>query len=554
MASIPYQAKDCHFSQDKGTGDPPPELVSKFYTEAKRQIVTGDYLRRKWQPRCGTRFYGLIKALRGHCSYDIKAGEAMCYPSEETLARECGVTRRTILNWLKREQGCKAACGSCERCRRKGQFCHPRHGDALQKFLRIKGELRYDPVGKRAVKTSNRYFIRMDDPPIPEDEPLIWAKARELAVEYLEHQAEEQDRDARRQEFQARAVRAAASGDEGFTYNNVKKMPAQQWEKRTQDRLFSTPQLNTDSHRSEPREMNAAQAIRNTKKQATNQANRTKDEEDEARTASTTISHIASAQHPEDLFRHAAPSDEEEERRREERETALAAASEAAGGVIYSLLEELGDAHAASGTRNVLSFLVAAGAPPVQMPDLAYLARDRVRAFVLRGGHILNTPVGFYITTLCNLAQEARRKGWKLDKIAAADRRRHERAIRQGVQRVAGQATPQESARPACRTTRRPTPEEAEALVMELGQQEDTYTQAQAQVRQQREAREEREARQQAVQLQARLFSQLAQAEQALKMHPEGSLAWERAQREKQELERQIAALRQQAGPAGDTA
>lgn len=178
------------------------------------------------------------------------------------------------------------------------------------------------------------------------------------------------------------------------------------------------------------------------------------------------------------------------------------------------------------------------------MTDLAYLARDRVRAFVLRGGWILDTQVGFYITTLCNLAKEAQRKRWDVEKIAATDRRRHERAIRQGERHKPGHTPSEPLPRPARPARRRPTPEETEALVMEVSQQPETYTQAQALVRQMEERRQAREVRRQAIQQQSHLFSQLAQAEQALTVHPEGSLAWERAQREKQELEQQIAKLR----------
>jgi hypothetical protein len=236
--------------------------------------------------------------------------------------------------------------------------------------------------------------------------------------------------------------------------------------------------------------------------------------------------------------------DKKEEQPSEEREAALEAAYDAAGGVVYSLLEELGDTNAANGTRKVFSSLVAAGTPPERMVDLAYLARDRVRAFVLRGGRILDTQVGFYITTLCNLAKEARRKDWDVAKIAAADHRRQERIIRRN-----GQVIPQAQARPARQTTRRlkpPTPEEAEALVMELGQQPETYAEAQTQVRQMEEQRQSREMQIQAVRQQAQLYQQLDQAAQALKTFPEESLAWKRAGREKQELERQIAELRPQ--------
>jgi hypothetical protein len=256
--------------------------------------------------------------------------------------------------------------------------------------------------------------------------------------------------------------------------------------------------------------------------------------------------------HAEDLFRRAAPSDEEAERQREIREVALEAAYDAAGGVVFSLLEELGDTNAKTGTRKVISSLVAAGAPPERMTDLAYLARDRVRAFGLRGGRILDTQVGFYIMTLCNLAKEARRTGWDVQKIAATDRRRHERIIRRS-----GAAIPQTVGQPARRGERRPkppTPAEAGALVREPGQQPATYAEAQAQVHQWDAQRQSREAQQRVVRQQAQLYQQLAQAAQVLKTFPEGSRAWERAHWEQQELEHQMAALRQQSGAAPTTA
>ncbi len=411
-------------------------------------------------------------------------------------------------------------------------------------------QLRYDRVGQRSVKAVHHYFVRMDDPPIPEDIPLIWAKARELAIAHLEAQAKAREQEARRQEMEARAARSASSGPEDCTYNNGKNMRPQQWEKCAQDRLSSTSPITPDFHRSVPGEELRALAIGNAKGAVNRPVNKEGDEENTASAASQSISTSATTQRSENQFRRAALLDDEEKRQREERKAALQAAYEAAGGVVYSLLEEFGDTNAASGTRKVLSSLVAAGAPPERMTDLAYLARDRVRAFVLRGGRIVDTQVGFYITTLCNLAKEARRKGWNLEKIAAADRRRHKRVIRQGEQCRAAQTTPQEIQRPARWASERPTPAEAEELVIELGQQEAIYAEAQAQARQVKEHQQAREARQQAIHQQAQLFSRLAQAEQALTMHPEGSLAWERALREKQELEQQIAKLRPPEGVA----
>jgi hypothetical protein len=555
MASIPYpdafqQAQQGAHSP-KGTVEPDATLVEAFYPQAKKLIVKGDYLRKKWQPLCGVRFYGLVKVLRAYCSYDIKDGEAMCFPSEETLARECKVNRRTIINWLQRSPEGRFA--------RKVKLptgevrWEEWNWSALNQFLRIAPQLRYDPVGKRSVKTSNRYFIRMDDPPIPEDIPLIWAKARELAIAHLEAQAREQEQEARRQDAEARAARAASFGTADFTYNNVKKAPSEQCEKSAQDRLFSSSLITPDFYRSGPEGERTAQAIRNINSTANQQANKKGNEEDAASAASKSKSSSAAALHSEDQFRRAAPLDEEAERRREEQETALDAAYDVAGGVVASLLEELEATDVARGTRQVLTALVEAETPVEWMTDLAYVARKRVRDFVEDGGRIFDTKAGFYISTLRNLAHEARgkrRKGWDVQRIVAADRRKRERRHAL-AQRGSEYATHQATSRLAPRRERRPappTPAEAEALVRELGQQKETYAEAQAQVRRQQEERQAREARQQAIQQQAQLFIQLDQANQALQQHPQGSRAWERAQREKQEIERQIAVLRQPAG------
>ncbi len=539
MASRAYQETPCQTEQQYTTGavEPDPAAIRQFWDEAKRQVVTGDYLRRKWMPRQGHRFYTLIKVLRSYCSYSIKQGEAPCFPSYEAIAQACHVSRRTICTWMAHDE--------------QGRFTHPKHGEALNRFVRVQPRRRYDPAGQRQVKTSNLYLVRMDDPVIPEEEALIWEKATALAIYHLEHQQEEQKHKARQHPMDADSVRTTSFVERDCTLNNEQKQHSQSSAETAQDRLFSPFPFTTDFHRSAPGEESTAQAIRSNQEAAKQQANRTKDEEDASNAALKSKSNSATAQHAEDPFRHAAPLDKEEESQREEREAALQAAYEAAGGVVYSLLEEFGDTHAAGGTRKVLSSLVAAGAPPEQMTGLAYLARDRVRAFVLRGGRILDTQVGFYITTLCNLAKEARRKGWNLEQIAATDRRRHERRTRQGQQHKPEHTLSQARPQPARPARRRPTPEEAEALVMELGQQEAVYAEAQTQVRQVKEQQQAREARQQGIQQQAQLFSRLAQAKQALTMHPEGSLAWERAQREKQEIERQIAALRQ---PGGVTA
>jgi hypothetical protein len=534
MARTAYADAICQAQQPESssTVEPDARLVEAFYPKAKREIVKGDYLRHKWGARYGPRFYSLIRTIRGFCSYDIKEGEAMCFPSEETLACECGVTRRTIINWLARKT-------VIENGEEKVKFSHPRHGEALQQFLRIVPRLRYDPVGQRSVKTSHRYFICMDDPPVPEDMPLIWERARQLAVQYLKRQAEEEKQESRRQECEARSARAASFGPEDCTRNNVKTSPPQQGENFAQDHHSLSSLTTFDSYRSPQEGECAAQAIRNGKAAANQQVKRTKgDEEYAANTASASKSNSATAQRSEDQFRRAASLADEDQDRDDAR---FQAAWETAGGIISSLLEAYGDAPAVArrDTFKVLRAYLALGAPIEQIAPLAYLARTRVKAFEMRGGRILKTRAGYYISTVCNLAHEARKKGWDVERIRKADQ----------AQPAQQEEQPQQERRwPVRWEARRPTQstlEEAEALVIELGQRSETYAEAQAQVRQREEQRQAREAHQQAVRQQAQLYHQLDQAEQVLKTFPAGSLARERAQREKQEVEQQIAKLRQ---------
>lgn len=530
MASIPYQAKDCHFSQDKGTGDPPPELVAQFLDDARKLITKGDYLRKRWMACYGYRFHALIITLRGFCSYSVKEGEVSCFPSYETIAKACKVSRRSVCYWMQRNE--------------EGKFIHPKYGEALNRFIRVQPRRRYDAKGQCQVQTSNLYLVRMDTPVVPEDDALVWEKAKELAIRALERQAQEQEQEARRQETECRAVRAGAFVERDCTPNAMQKVHSQSDAKSAQDRLSSTVIFYPDTHRSTQGGESAPQAIRNTQNAAYQPTSEEEDEENAHSAASKSKSNGATAQRSEDQFRRAAPSVDKVWERDDAR---FQAAWKAAGGVISSLLQEYGDAPAVArrDTFKVLRAYLALGAPIERIAPLAYLAREQVTDYKVRGGKILN-EAAYYVSTACNLAPQARKKGWDVERTRKANLARPAKPEQQR------QETRRPARRAAPRTTR-PTPAEAEALVMDLGQQPETYAEAQAQVRQMEERQQAREAQEQAVRQQAQLFSQLGQAEEALKMFPEGSLAWERAQREKQEAERQIAALRKSAGETGAT-
>jgi hypothetical protein len=237
MESIAYQNAFCQSQAPHASTSLDEALVRQFWDEAKCQVVTGDYLRRKWMPRQGHRFYTLIKVLRGYCSYSIKQGEAPCFPSYETIAQACHVCRRTICTWMAHDK--------------QGRFTHPKHGEALNRFVAVQPRRRYDPAGQRQVKTSNLYLVRMDDPVTPEDEALVWEKATALAIRHLEQQQEEQERQARRQHMEEAAAHRASCTEQDCTLNNVQKVHAQSSAETAQDRLSSPLHFNTDFHREE---------------------------------------------------------------------------------------------------------------------------------------------------------------------------------------------------------------------------------------------------------------------------------------------------------------
>jgi hypothetical protein len=415
-------------AQHQAALTPPPTLVEQFYAEAKRQIVTGDYLRRKWVPLYGPRFYLLIKALRGHCDYDISEGEARCYPSETTLAEECRVSRRTIITWLARvKQGEEQKYPGLK----VGDFCHHRHGKALQQFLRIKAKLRYDRHGQRSVKAVHDYFIRMDDPPVPEDVPLIWEKAHELAMQYLAAQAQEQERDARRREFETKAAQRAFSGPPDFTSNNVQNLHTQQCEKSAHNRLSLPASSYPDTDRTISERESAEMSIRNV-----NAAHSSKKALVLGKAASALEQQQTCSEVRREPRRPAGAPETNQTTKAAPTafEQALRASEDEAGMLLVKVLRQYGDVDPVDGMGTILVALVEAGAPVERLRALIELGQHRLRRREERGGHI-QRPQAYYIGTMQRLAQEAQEHGWDVAALEAQDQAKHTHILRQRAMR-----------------------------------------------------------------------------------------------------------------------
>ncbi len=126
--------------------------LQPFYHHVKntivrpKQIVAGTrYFWEKWAPRLGPTLTVLIVRLRMHCYYNQATQERRdwCFPTQQRLAEEIGVSRWTVMRELKKPDA--------------------RH------FVRVQYRSRFDPVRRQTVRISSLYHIAMDDPLTEED-------------------------------------------------------------------------------------------------------------------------------------------------------------------------------------------------------------------------------------------------------------------------------------------------------------------------------------------------------------------------------------------------
>ena len=127
--------------------------------QPEKVVVSTQYFWSKWAPRLGPTLTALVICLRRHCYYNRVTQERRdwCFPEQATLAREVGVeTTKTI----------------------RAALQHP----LILYFVRREARYAYDPVRAKKVRTSDMYYVAMDDPLVPEDEILLAERAAERLV------------------------------------------------------------------------------------------------------------------------------------------------------------------------------------------------------------------------------------------------------------------------------------------------------------------------------------------------------------------------------------
>ncbi|MBV8083220.1 MAG: hypothetical protein JO247_00250 [Chloroflexi bacterium] len=149
----------------------PDEIeLRPFYHDIKstivqpKQVVVGSrYFWEKWAPRLKPTLTTLIVRLRMHCYYNQATQERRdwCFPTQQTLAEEVGVSRWTVMRELKRPEA--------------------------RLFVRVQYRSRYDSSRKQTVRISSLYHVAMDDPLVEEDR----GRAALLAAEHMLAEAEQ---------------------------------------------------------------------------------------------------------------------------------------------------------------------------------------------------------------------------------------------------------------------------------------------------------------------------------------------------------------------------
>ncbi len=407
---------------DEAAGD----QVRGFFYDARRALTAGDYLLRKWLPILGPDLFTLIKVLRSMCYFNRETGELrdQCWPTYETLAAKCGVTRATIGRWLKRDAS--------------GQFVWLQKGEdgkkrlvwsPLNLFLQVQRRRRYCAKHQHRVQTSNLYLVALDDPLTPEDEEEL--KRREAESALL--QARAQSHTATSGDPQPDAMSGATEA-QNETQSADSKRASERRLKMSREVVPGRDALNDNFDRTKGERLLASEEKQGTTEALPRPREVTQEERQEELSPATR--HINQAESRERPRRSIRNSKMAKMNSMSAREQALAEATQIAGSMVAALLEDLGASNPAGGTQTILEALVEAGTPLERMGALASLGLNRLRQQLALGNPIEN-QAGYYIAIMRDLVLEALVKRWDTAQIEQEDAAKFGQALRSVSARVA---------------------------------------------------------------------------------------------------------------------
>ena len=403
----------------RSSSEPVSDQIRGFYYDARRAALGHDYLRRKWLPREGPLFFAFIQVMRSFCYYNPQTGELreQCYPKVETIAERCGVNPATIHRLIQRDP-------------HTGEFLS-KHAAALKRFIKVQPRWLYNPQVGHKTQRSNIYLVALDDPPVPEDDHLVEAKAGELAAILTMEQVRQQ----RQAEFASAPEEGSTDLQNASQYALAKcesvmsrKMP----DKTLPVTLTSTPYLErTLDGRS------SAGCSRGKQKPEEDEKKALVGGEPAASADEQPYGNVSGTSQPQRTLH-------SNTREKHQHQTqALVQAYPQMGATIHQALLDLGGSNPDGGVKTILEALTEVEAPPERMHDLFALGLKRLEQ--QRELITIPNPTGYLIGIMRHVAVEAMVKGWKVTQMHAEDEEKHAQALRSRGYRESGTQAPAEA-------------------------------------------------------------------------------------------------------------
>jgi DNA-binding transcriptional regulator YhcF (GntR family) len=141
--------------------------LEPYYQDIKNEIIQPDnvtvttkYFWTRWAPVLGPVATCLILRLRQYCYYNRLTGEKReyCWPSQTSLAAEVGIKDKKTVQ--------------------KAILLLESHG-----FVKREPNYRYDPIQRKKVRSTDTYYISMDEPLVEEDKVQLLIKTAERIVQ-----------------------------------------------------------------------------------------------------------------------------------------------------------------------------------------------------------------------------------------------------------------------------------------------------------------------------------------------------------------------------------
>ncbi len=415
------------------------------------QGVTGDYLLERWLPVLGPDKYALVCVLRNQCSLDPTTNEFLTEFSLDLddLAAKAGMSRAKVCRLLKRN-----STGTILAQRPDGTTT----ASDLNRFIKIAQQHRYSETHGRRVQAVNRFTVIWPIPSVPGDE----AYHALLSESHNEMLTTTRIAQSPSQTAPVPSCVGARPTTAKTSLENLKMRQQGSSSPLVPEGIPSNGLL----HRTigERRQLDKGTPGKDEKKTLVG---------GEASTG--TKQQHATRERPESPRSAPASTKQPEKKAPTLFDLALALAENKAGGIISDLLKQYGDPNPAVGMKTILVALVHAGAPVEKLPGLAYLGRNRLRRWRMRGGQIRTTEPGYFINLMRNLANEAKDKAWDTQLMEVENQVKHEEALRR--MGTCGEAPRSETA-PAPPEADQAAPDEESAALEETAEVADASDEA----------------------------------------------------------------------------